>query len=189
LTLLLHPVIIDSIQMQSFLYIIKGQKGAIMKKRFLIMVLLLTAFNGMLIYADVKKGEIKEPAFLKPERIDPYAMNHNMGSTSPPHEYFASANYYYTQEHYSRAAKSYHTQLKGNPYSKNISYNLSRCYGRLEIPELAARYLVLAYNNGFTNLKHVMKDKSFDPVRDKQPFSSTMDSLQVAKANRPRIRF
>jgi tetratricopeptide (TPR) repeat protein len=160
-----------------------------MKQKLMILCLLLIALAGIHLFAVENPGLIQNPTFMAPERIDPYALNHNMGEISPPYDYHARGDSLYQREHYEDAARNYLAQLQYDPYNENILYNLSRCYGMLNRPNLAAKYVALAYRHGFTNIRHIMKDKDFKKVRYVQPFKATIDSLLIVNADRPHKRY
>ncbi len=101
-----------------------------------------------------------------------------------PREALNSANEAYQAGDYLIAATEYLNALVIDPSSSNSMFNLACCYGLMGEEELATLYLRRAYIAGFTDLGHINWDPDFDPVREMPVFSSFLDSLNTAVADR-----
>ncbi len=152
-----------------------------MKKKLFVLILLISFLSGLLLIARDISETVPKHLFLTPEQIDPYTYKLHMGPISPSSDYRKQADENYITQHYEDAARYYLAHLQYDPTDINALYNLSRCYGMLNQPDLAVQYIKLAYNNGFTNVKHLARDKSFKKVRSTQVFKTTIDSLKAIK--------
>jgi phospholipase/carboxylesterase len=85
----------------------------------------------------------------------------------------------YTKSDFETAAKYYLYYLQSNPDDATSWYNLSCCYGLLNKPELAAKYLKVAYKAGFTDTNHIAQDTDFTIVRNDAVFQNAVDSLKT----------
>ena len=114
---------------------------------------------------------------LTPEQIDPYSFDPT--AIAKTATYNAQATKAYTDGNYEDAARFYLAHLQSKPDDSTAWYNLSCCYGLLGRAELAAKYLKLAYQAGYTDLEHIAQDTDFTQVRETAEFTSAMDSLGV----------
>ncbi|MBW6513656.1 MAG: hypothetical protein K0B87_02745 [Candidatus Syntrophosphaera sp.] len=112
-----------------------------------------------------------------PEQIDPYTFDPLSASNSA--NYGIQASEAYAKGEYETAARYYLAHLQNRPDDSITWYNLACCFGLLEMPDLAAKYLLQSYKAGYTNLEHITRDPDFDKVRETGSFSAAMDSLQV----------
>jgi predicted esterase len=138
-------------------------------------VLLLTITCGM-VYAQ-KTGEPGLP--LSPEQIDIYSFDPSAQAKESAQSYVVKANEAYNKKDYEAAARFYLAYLQYNPEEAGSWYNLSCCYGLLGMQDLAAKYLLVAYKKGFSDLEHIKQDVDFALVKESSAFSTALDSLQI----------
>ncbi len=154
-----------------------------MKLHFWVITLLLVCIGGVLngdvVYVDRSLDEIKN----NPKLLDPAQYKVHFGHGVPNSSSRKTGSAYYMNGYYTAAAARYTANLKSDPTNKNTLYNLAGCYGVLNQPDLASRYLILAFDNGFTNLRHVMTNRKFKKVKNSPVFKATVDSLLTVKAN------
>lgn len=112
-------------------------------------------------------------------QIDPYDPGNIDAFQMDPVELQEKAHDAYLEEDYEEAARLYLDLLLRNIDDSAGIYNLACCYGLMGEAELAAMYLELAVDRGFTNLPHMEWDPDFDPVREVEPFATTMDSIRA----------
>jgi predicted esterase len=136
-------------------------------KRELLLALLLLMFAALLNAQPV------------PDQIDIYSYDPSTKTVADTKEYAVKANEAYGKAEYETAAKYYMAYLSSNPDNASSWYNLSCCFGLLGKPELAAKYLQVAYKAGFRDLGHIKADTDFNPVKQDQVFKTAMDSLQT----------
>ncbi len=126
------------------------------------------------------------PLALSPEQIDIYSFE--PGSKPESASYSAEATTAYNAGDYEKAAKYYFAYLQGKPDDATAWYNLSCCFGLLNKPEFAAKYLMRAYKAGFTDLEHINADTDFTSVRTNPVFVATVDSLSTFNARKNSLR-
>lgn len=114
-----------------------------------------------------------------PGDIDPYDPEVVERFRVDTRELADKAHDAYLREDYEEAARLYLELLESNVDDSASLYNLACCYGLMGEAELAAMYLELSVERGFTNLPHMEWDPDFDPVRDEEPFAATMDSIRA----------
>ncbi len=83
----------------------------------------------------------------------------------------------YLSGDYEEAAGYYLAALRYDVSDTGNIYNLACCYGLLGEAELAARYLALAVEAGFSNLGHIERDPDLNPVRQHPAFMAAIDTL------------
>lgn len=103
-----------------------------------------------------------------------------LDETPDAEEYFARADSFYREGDYLMSAELYLRGLRAQPWNSGSIYNLACCYGLLGEEELAAAYLKRAWRAGFDDIGHVRWDPDFQPVRESEVFSYTVDSLEAA---------
>lgn len=118
-----------------------------------------------------------QTGLLNPEQIDPYVYDPLVQTGSGDYPQHARAAY--LNGEYEEAAKFYLAHLQTNRDDAVSLYNLACCYGLLDKPELAAKYLLQSFKTGYTNLDHIKADPDFTKVRETASFSAAMDSLQI----------
>lgn len=118
-----------------------------------------------------------QPGPLNPDKIDPYTFDPlaNKGAEDLSPKAYAA----YGNGEYENAAKLYLAHLQTKPDDSIGWYNLACCFGLLNKPELAAKYLLQSYKAGYTDLAHIKIDTDFDQVRKSAKFGAAMDSLQI----------
>lgn len=89
------------------------------------------------------------------------------------------AERYYQNGDYENAARYYLYSLKSNPDDFTSIYNLACCYGLMEKPALAGKYLKLAVESGFSDLAFINSDPDFSKVKGQAPFMAAIDSINV----------
>lgn len=94
----------------------------------------------------------------------------------------AEAWQYYQKEEFEKAAASYLKLLKNNITDTRNIYNLACCYGLLGEAQLAAHYLAISYQKGFTDIDHISNDPDFLKVKNDPAFTSLLDSLKTQAA-------
>lgn len=99
----------------------------------------------------------------------------------------------YQAADYLAAARHYLAYLRGRPGDATSIYNLACCYGLLDEPELAARFLDLAVQAGFEDAWLIAEDGDFDAVRDDEVFQRTaaeaVATIEAQYAAMPPIAF
>lgn len=85
----------------------------------------------------------------------------------------------YMDGNYENAAVNYLMYVSRNMDDASAIYNLACCYGLLGKPYLAANYLSIAYNRGFTDIEYIDYDGDFDNVRNDSFFAAITDSLKM----------
>ncbi|MCB1219994.1 MAG: hypothetical protein H7A35_01315 [Planctomycetales bacterium] len=86
-------------------------------------------------------------------------------------DYGRLAGQAYSSGDFERAAAFYILALKQGSGDNTTQYNLACCYGLLGKAELAARYLQLSVDNGFSDVHGLQNDPDFTLVRDDPQFS------------------
>ena len=110
-------------------------------------------------------------------RIDPYSAAEGDFLTVNLHRLERQALEAYAFGAYEEAARYYLAALRYDVTDVLNIYNLACCYGLLEEPELAARYLALAVEAGFTSIEQIQRDGDFDPVRGAPAFAAVIDTI------------
>jgi phospholipase/carboxylesterase len=110
-----------------------------------------------------------------PENIDPYAFDPLSGQDTAGYD--ALAYEAYGKGNWEEAAKYYLAHLQTHREDITAWYNLSCCYGLLNKPDLAAKYLMQAYKAGYTDMGHIKADTDYDLVRESDAFKAALDSL------------
>jgi len=144
-----------------------------MKIRILILLFLLTAF--CITQANAEPKQIS----TNPPQIDINTFDPTISDSDIIKGYNAKAYEAYDKGDYETAAKYLLVYLKSNPESANDWYSLACCYGLLDKPMLASKYLKVAYKAGFTDIGHIEKDTDFTKVKTNKTFSGTVDSLKI----------
>ncbi len=116
---------------------------------------------------------------LNPEQIDIYTFDPVTQTADDVQNYMNKGFDAYDKGDYETAAKYYLVYLKSYPEDATSWYNLSCCYGLLNKPVFAAKYLKIAYKAGFTDTNHITKDTDFDKIREDTEFTTIVDSLNV----------
>jgi predicted esterase len=94
----------------------------------------------------------------------------------------------YQNQNYEKAAANYLQYLEHDTKDGSSIYNLACCYGLLGKEALAAHYLAIAYDKGYTNIEHFKADSDFDKIRDGKIFSALIDSLSALQKPDSQIR-
>ncbi len=84
----------------------------------------------------------------------------------------------YQTGEYEDAARFYLILAQHDVNNSGTIYNLACCYGLLSEEKLAAEFLDIAFNSGFTNIDHIRNDKDFDKVRGTEIFDKLVDELE-----------
>ncbi len=142
-----------------------------MKVRLLILLLLVSA------YCFAQDNAAAHTSMLEPEHIDIYTFDPSTPVGDEVKAFAATAYDAYGKGDFETAAKYYMVYLKSYPQDANSWYNLACCFGLMDKPNLAAKYLKLAYKAGFNNVDHIRKDKDFDKVKTNKTFSGVVDSI------------
>jgi len=79
---------------------------------------------------------------------------------------------------FSRAGKYYQKVLAHNQDDAIVAYNLACCYALDGDAENAARFITVAFKNGFRGLDIMQKDKDFDPVRGSAVFKAAVKDIE-----------
>lgn len=90
----------------------------------------------------------------------------------------------YSEQKYTQAAKYYLAALSYDIHDNISLYNLACCYGLLDKPELAARFLIRSVRAGYEDIEHMKGDPDFDKVRGKAVFDAALDSITTVIAER-----
>ncbi len=101
-----------------------------------------------------------------------------------PSEFLKAANEAYQMEDWQTAAEQYLSSLEIDPGNSTAIYNLACCYGLMGEEELASLYLKRSFVSGFDNIGLANADTDFDQVRESQGFTSLLDSLNTAVAEK-----
>ncbi len=117
---------------------------------------------------------VTQTASLDPQSIDPYTFVPRVAE-----DYSSQAYTAYSEGQYEDAARWYLAHLQNHPDDSTAWYNLACCFGLLNRPDLAAKYLQESYLTGFRDLEHIKADTDFELVRQSPDFTAAMDSLQV----------
>lgn len=137
------------------------------------------AFGLLVLLLCLTSLSFAQTGFVSPEEIDIYTFDPSAKLKDAPTSYMAIGYEAYTKADYETAAKYYLAHLQTNPTDSGSWYNLSCCYGLLGKADLAAKYLQVAYKNGFRDLEHISRDSDFDKVKAETKFVEAMDSLQT----------
>jgi len=151
-------------------------------KRLSLFILLFLLCQGTLLIAQTRG------AVLNPAEIDIYTFDPTAGKATDATEFLKQALTAYQKADYETAIRNYLVYLQLKPADSNSWYNLSCCYGLLGKPELAAKYLQIAYKNGFRDLEHIAADPDFAGVKSEKVFVAAIDSLQTWSAKREKYR-
>lgn len=148
-------------------------------RRYGMKITMLFLMVCLTVFCYAQNSALQTTATLNPELIDidtfdPAAQSGEDAKTIVTKGYEA-----YNKGEYETAAKYYLVYLKSNQEDATSWYNLSCCYGLLNKPALAAKYLKVAYKAGFTDTNHIAKDTDFDKIRTDGDFSNTVDSLKI----------
>lgn len=130
-------------------------------------------YSALAMLLLVLAGCAAQQGTLDPEQIDPYSYE-----IQPAADYSAQAYSAYSQGELERAARYYLAHLQNKQDDYVSWYNLACCYGLLNRPELAAKYLQQAYKTGYRDLGHIKQDTDFSLVKDSAVFTAALDSLQ-----------
>ena len=84
----------------------------------------------------------------------------------------------YQSGEYEDAALFYLMLAQHDINDSGTIYNLACCYGLLGEAKLAAEFLDIAYNAGFTNINHIKNDADFDKVRGTEVFDELVVKLE-----------
>ena len=84
----------------------------------------------------------------------------------------------YQAQDYSKAAKLFEKALSKNQDNFAAAYNLACCHALQGDAENAAKYVTVAFANGFRNLEWLNQDPDFDPVRDQPVFKSAVKKIE-----------
>ena len=139
-----------------------------------VLLFILIFFISIPIVAQDSK---KENDSLQIELINPFQEDAGNFLDVDLNYYQWKAFNEYQNRNYMKSAQYYLTLLKYDIQNANSIYNLSCCYGLLGKDTLAAKYLKRAIKAGFDNFNHILKDPDFDNVREKEYFTSTLDSI------------
>ena len=112
-------------------------------------------------------------------RIDPYSPDEGDFLTVDLPRLQRQARETYLSGDFEEAARYYLAALRYDVSDATSIYNLACCYGLLGEAELAARYLALSVEAGFSNLGHIEWDTDLDPVREDPAFVAAMDTLST----------
>jgi len=83
----------------------------------------------------------------------------------------------YLQGDYRNAAKTLLKIVKYNIDDANAYYKLSCCYARLQYPDYAGNFLVMAINAGFTNFSKIQSEESYQDIRSNESFAKTFKEV------------
>lgn len=144
-----------------------------MKTRIAILLILLIGFCFTLANAEPKQ------ILDNPPQIDINTFDPTISKSNNIKDYSYKAYQAYDKKDYETAAKYLLVYLKSNPESANNWYTLACCYGLLDKPMLASKYLKLAYKAGFSDVGHIEKDIDFDKVKTNETFLATVDSIKT----------
>lgn len=89
----------------------------------------------------------------------------------------AAATQAYYDGDYQKAADLYINYMQHDIKNGSVCYNLACCYGLLGNDSLATKYLRYAYENGFTDIKHIKSDPDFEKVKDSEIFYGLIKEL------------
>ncbi len=119
----------------------------------------------------------KPKAMSNPESIDPLDPAAGDFLFQDQRELVRQAQSFYNEGDYRRAAAQYLYALQFNPGDNISIYNLACCYGLMNQPELATKYLRLALTSGFQNTELAKNDADFNNVRSNPEFKAVLDSI------------
>jgi len=136
-------------------------------------VMLMPSLTGHAAYAEGK---------MDPESIDIYDAASGEFLDIDLTEYRETAWQAYQDGDWETAAKYYIALLQYDISDGGNIYNLACCFGLLGEADLAAQYLMRAYNMGFDDVEHMMWDPDFEPVRGAQVFDDAVAELQAIAA-------
>ncbi len=80
---------------------------------------------------------------------------------------------------YEAAAALYLSALKRNIGDSDTIYNLACCYGQLGDANLAAKYLLRAFNAGYERIDWVKEDPDFEEIRKDADFKAAIDEIEA----------
>lgn len=90
----------------------------------------------------------------------------------------------FEKKNYREAAKKYLIILHHKPSDIQTLYNIAKCYVNIKKPELAAKALNHAIESGLTNIDYLIKDPTWNPIREAQPFKTLLDKANNIKIQR-----
>lgn len=93
-----------------------------------------------------------------------------------------SAKDSYWNRRYREAVTFYRLLIQAGRAEYDDLYNLACCYARLGKAAPAAKYLGMAVQGGFTDVRHIVSDPDFESVRDTPAFKAVVDGLIGAQA-------
>ncbi|MEO0191904.1 MAG: alpha/beta hydrolase-fold protein [candidate division WOR-3 bacterium] len=89
----------------------------------------------------------------------------------------------YNRKDYPRAASAYLDYVSRNNQNAIALYNLACCFGLMGDSIRASAFLRAAWDAGYWDTLHILRDPDFEPVRGSLAFKSTMDGI-MAEATR-----
>jgi len=127
-----------------------------------------------------ESGEHKKrcSSWKDPETINPYCPKIGDFLAIDFEELEKTAWDAYKAKDDEKAAKYYLAYVKHNVTDERNIYNLACCFGLLERPALAAKYLERAYEKGFTDINWIKEDPYFEKVRENETFASVMVKIE-----------
>lgn len=84
----------------------------------------------------------------------------------------------YQKQDYEKAAGLFEKALSKNQDNFAAAYNLACCHALQGDAENAAKYLTVAFANGYRNIDWLNRDTDFDPVREEPAFKSALRKIE-----------
>lgn len=106
-----------------------------------------------------------------------FNVDFNALNSVPLNQLEMQANILYLQGDYQGAAKTFLKIINYNIDDVDAYYKLSCCYARLQNPEYAGNFLVMAVNAGFTNFSIIKNEESYQDIRSNELFARTIKEV------------
>jgi phospholipase/carboxylesterase len=87
-------------------------------------------------------------------------------------------------KNYREAVKNYLVILHHKPNDVSTLYSIAGCYATLKKPELAAKALGYAIDNGLKDLDRLISDSVWNPIKNKPEFKPVLDFAKNLKKER-----
>lgn len=113
--------------------------------------------------------------YSSPLYIDPLDINIKDFDIINTGRLAREADGYYEREEYIKAAKNYLLVVNNDCNNCESYFKLSRCYAMLKHPSLAAHFLTLAVETGYTNYIEIASEEAFKKARRDMIFRNAMD--------------
>lgn len=141
-----------------------------MKNFFIIILFLILCFGkGAYAQSEIDSSILSSINKLSLTEIDFEKFNNLNFADIERYAFLA-----FIQKDYQTAAKYYLYIVNNNADDATSSYNLSCCYARMNQPELAGYFLILAINAGYNNFDQIFSEESYKLISENGYFKDVL---------------